>query len=340
MPNRPPRWGGERPEPEPKPFGKVVISRPKSQRAITKHDQFVPETYTGRLTCTLTALTPIHVGSGIYELEGESPVRGVITAEDKVAVPGTSLKGAIRSIAEAISDSCVRITKKEIERNLAVKEARPCDELKSKHRQSDRERAGEAKLCICCSIFGALGYQGRVSFTDARLTKGSLAVHQIQSPYPPRDSARVYKDARGQFNGRKFYYHGEPVASSRGEPYQVITKDSQLEFTMSVESLTAQELCLVLVAMGVFDEMVIKVGGGRQAMLGSVRVTPIRLELQAPETSFLDFSTSGQVIEEDVVKYLLDKVGSANSLINETALDELIKIWEWPSSRRAPTGVY
>lgn len=337
MPDRPQRGGG-RPEPEPKPFGKVVISQPKSQRAITRHDRFVPDADTGKLTCTLTALTPIHVGSGIYELDGERPVRGLITADDKVIVPGTSLKGAIRSIAEAISDSCVRITR--LDRNLAVRDARPCDELKSQHRQSDRGRAREARLCVCCSIFGALGYQGRVSFTDARLVRGSLAVHQIQSPYPPRESARVYKDARGQFNGRKFYYHGEPVASQRGEPYQVITKDSQLEFTMSFESLTKEELCLVLVAMGIFDEMVIKVGGGRQAMLGSVKVTPTKLELQATETSFSNFSAGGEVIEENVVRYLYDRVGNAGSLINQTALDELMEIWEWPSSRRAPTGVY
>lgn len=339
MPDRPQRGGG-RPEPEPKPFGKVVISRPKSQRAITGHDNFVLDTSTGRITCTLTALTPIHVGSGIYELAGENPVRGVITTDGKVIVPGTSLKGAIRSIAEAISDSCVRITRKDIEKNLAVKDVRPCDELKSKHRQSDRERVREPRLCVCCSIFGALGYQGRVSFTDARLVKGTLAVHQIQSPYPPRESARVYKDARGQFNGRKFYYHGEPVASQRGEPYHVITKDSQLEFTMSFESLTAQELCLVLVAMGIFDEMVIKVGGGRQAMLGSVRIEPRQLELRSPRDSFSDFSAGAEVIEENVVKYLFDRVGSARSLINETALDELIQVWEWPSSRKAPTGVY
>jgi len=280
------------------------------------------------------------VGSGIYELEGDNPVRGLITADDKVIVPGTSLKGAVRSIAEAISDSCVRITRKDIERNLAVKEAGPCDEIKSKHRQSDREKAREAKLCVCCSIFGALGYQGRVSFTDARLVKGSVTVHRVQSPYPPRESARIYKDARGQFNGRKFYYHGEPIPSPQGEPYHVITKDSELEFTMSFESLTAQELCLVLVAMGVLDEMVIKIGGGRQAMLGSVKITPTRLELQAPETSFSDFSASGEVIEENVVKYLSEQVGNASSLVNEAAFDELMTIWEWPSSRKAPTGVY
>jgi hypothetical protein len=92
--------------------------------------------------------------------------------------------------------------------------------------------------------------------------------------------------------------------------------------------------------MGVFDEMVIKVGGGRQAMLGSVRVTPTRLELQTPQASFVDFSAGVEVIEEDVVKHLFDCFGSASNLINETALDELAKIWEWPSSRRAPTGVY
>ncbi|MCG3144834.1 MAG: hypothetical protein HONDAALG_02307 [Gammaproteobacteria bacterium] len=329
MPDRPQRGGWRQQEPEPKPFGKVVISKHAARRSLKAedrpHDRFAPGAYTGKLDCFLRALTPIHVGSGIYELVNDDPVRGLITADGKVIVPGTSLKGAVRSIAEAISDSCLRIVRKEIENNLAAK-AGPCKDL--------------AQLCACCSIFGALGYQGRVSFNDARLSKGGVATHQIQSPYPPRDSARFYKDFQRRFNGRKFYFHGEPVAAQRGEPYQVITEDSELEFTVQFESLTADEFCLLMVAMGVLDDVAIKVGGGKQAMLGSVEIHLIRLEIQNTRESFTDFAAGVQVVEEEIVGFLLDKVGKANSLINEDALDELLKIWEYPSDRKAPTGMY
>src|ERR1051325_1605421 len=184
MPDRSMKWGGGHIEPEPKPFGKVTITRNKSRDGLIGHERFARGSYTGNVTCRLNVLTPIHVGSGIYELANDEPVRGLITADGKVIVPGTSLKGAIRSIAEAISDSCVRISRGEIKDNL-VRGVRPCDEIKS----AVREREREPKVCVCCSIFGSLGYQGRVSFTDARLlTENGTAIHQIKSPYPPRNS--------------------------------------------------------------------------------------------------------------------------------------------------------
>jgi CRISPR-associated protein Csm3 len=326
-----PRWSsGQRPEPEPKPFGKVGL-RGKARRSITPHDRFSNE-YTGDLRCTLVATTPIHIGSGIYDLDGENVVRGLMTHGGNPIIPGTSLKGAIRSIAEAISDSCIRVTRRDIANNLEVKDARPCDDLK----------AGEskAKLCVCCSIFGALGYQGRVSFDDARLVRGGVAVHTIQSPYPPRESARSYKNAYRQFNGRKFYYHGEPVPSQKGEPYHVVDKNSELEFSMRFESLTAEELCLVMVAMGIPDDIVIKVGGGKQAMLGSVELFLNSADLQKPASSFEDLAGGRQIIAGDEIKNFIDEIGKASKLIHESSLDELIKIWEHPTSRKAPTGLY
>ncbi|MDQ3012021.1 MAG: RAMP superfamily CRISPR-associated protein [Acidobacteriota bacterium] len=350
MPDRPQRGSWQQQEPEPKPFGKVVLPKHGARRNLKAedrpHDRFKRDTdtdkyYTGKLDCYLRALTPIHVGSGIYELVKDDPVRGLITADGKVIVPGTSLKGAVRSIAEAISDSCLRIARDEIKRNLS-NDVRPCDEVKSSHRQSGQEKNRDPKLCPCCSIFGALGYQGRVSFTDARLIdgKGSTAIHHIQSPYPPRESARFYKDFQRRFNGRKFYFHGEPVAAQRGEPYQVITEDSELAFTLQFESLTAKEFCLLLVAMGVLDDVVIKIGGGKQAMLGSTEIHLTRLELQDPEKSFTEFAAGVHVIQEKITGFLLDEVGSHNTLINEGALDELLKIWEYPTERKSPIGMY
>lgn len=104
MSDRPTSRGRGRDEPEPKPFRMLTITSKKARSGLIGHERFAPCSYTGKLDFRLKALTPIHVGSGIYELDNNEPVRGLITADGKVIVPGTSLKGAIRSIAEAISD--------------------------------------------------------------------------------------------------------------------------------------------------------------------------------------------------------------------------------------------
>lgn len=341
MPDIPGRGRREDNEIEPKPFGKVRLRRGKSIRSVTPHNQFRRGTYTGDLDCTLIAKRPLRVGSGIYELIESGPFHGIVLADGNVVLPGTSLKGAIRATAEAISDSCVRITDpgKRLDERLSQPGASACREVKSKHRDSKAARAGAATLCVCCSIFGGLGYQGRMSFSDATLVAGGTLFHQIPAPYSPQERAGGYKDNHGGYDGRKFYYHGEPISADRGEPYLVIREESELDFVMRFENLTAEEFCLVLTALGMFDDIVIKIGGGKQAMLGSAEIWPNRLELRTPE-SFENFAGGSTVIEENVLDYLRDLVEEKRELVNEEALDELLDIWEWPSSRKAPLGVY
>jgi CRISPR/Cas system CMR subunit Cmr6 (Cas7 group RAMP superfamily) len=333
MPERPFDTDSESLPREPKPFGKLGFVKEKSLGDIIGHNEF-SNTYTGTLTCTLAALTPLHVGSGIYDIQGDRIIRGLVTAGGKVIIPGTSIKGVVRSIAEAISPSCVRIlnSKTKVERNLSVPALSRCADIKPRDRK--------AKLCVSCSMFGALGYQGRIGFDDASLIRGGVSVHSIQSPYPPNERGSRYKDAKGLFDGRKFYYHGEPVDSETGEPYQVIREDSEFRFLMNFESLTPEELCLVLAAMGILDNIVIKMGGGKQAMLGSVEIFVDKLEMRDSKASFEDFSGGTRIIEGDNVQAFFDEIGAASSLVNEDALDELAAIWQHPSSRKAPTGVY
>lgn len=74
------------------------------------HDRYVG--LTGRVYCRLTATTPIFVADS--EDVCEEHVNGKIhrhyrffrDPEDKVAIPGTSLRGAIRTIFEAATNSC------------------------------------------------------------------------------------------------------------------------------------------------------------------------------------------------------------------------------------------
>jgi len=74
------------------------------------HDRYVG--LTGRIHCCLTATTPIFVSDseGIKEDTVNSKVhrhyRFFRDPDDNVAIPGTSLRGAVRSIFEAATNSC------------------------------------------------------------------------------------------------------------------------------------------------------------------------------------------------------------------------------------------
>ena len=74
------------------------------------HDRYAG--LTGRIRCCLTATTPIFVSDseGIKEETVNSKVhrhyRFFRDPNGNVAIPGTSLRGAVRSIFEAVTNSC------------------------------------------------------------------------------------------------------------------------------------------------------------------------------------------------------------------------------------------
>ena len=72
------------------------------------HDRYAGETYSGRLVCKLTTETPVFVGGKqIADIEPKE-VRQ-FEMEGEPAIPGSSLRGLLSSIAEAASNSALRV---------------------------------------------------------------------------------------------------------------------------------------------------------------------------------------------------------------------------------------
>lgn len=179
---------------------------PPANRKRASSDQRL---FSGTLRCHLYCITPVHIGSGSYRYD-ESAQGKVIAdivrdSEDHPVIPGSSLKGSFRAIAEAVSKSCVLFAdvgkekkeklpglagfrrtnalfspapnsywKTEVEpylvpadRDIQVKIEIPKD-------LNHEECRADKGLCPCCAIFGKLGkyskfsYRGRVAFTGAR----------------------------------------------------------------------------------------------------------------------------------------------------------------------------
>jgi hypothetical protein len=226
----------------------------------TGHDRY--SQLTGSIEGVITALSPVHIASGNIELTGRQPslVKAHFRCGDKPTIPGSSLKGAVRSIVEAISNppSCARITHARFDTLPQV--ARQCRD--------------KSKLCIACRMFGAMGYLGRVQFHDAPLSEGETEIVTIPSLFAPRSRERVYFTG-GRVKGRKFYKHGlEGGEPARGNvPIEVCTKGSRFGLRVDFVSLSRDELGLLLAAMGQGDPPLFpKFGGGKPACCGSVRI--------------------------------------------------------------------
>lgn len=193
----------------------------------------------GRLECTLETLTPFLIGSS----QGDGRfIRSGRTHQP--FIPGTSLKGLIRSLAELVGNACIPF---------------PNGYADPKHKLSQAS-SGEGvdwRLDVAARMFGYLDrgqvFAGLVRFTDGELQKpvrelGPFKV-VVGQPQPERHKP-FYPDKER----RKFYHHHVntnslvPAPSSITQTRTVYPLPPGTQFTFKVhfENLREEELALLL----------------------------------------------------------------------------------------------
>lgn len=309
---------------EPKPYDFVPLPERVERIKPAGHDKFKRGLLSGTIVGELVALTPVHVASGNIELTGNNHiplVKAHFRVGSKVAIPGSSLKGVVRSIAEAISRSCVRVQSRTL-RNKLPRGFEPCDLRNTNNR-----------LCPACRLFGAMGYQGQVRFGDALLVERSTSVMLAPSLFAPRTHARIYYGRNGKVVGRKFYFHGKPAKGN--VPLEICEAGSRFRLRIDFSNLTKAELGLLLTAMGQGDpKFTLKLGGAKPACCGSVKV-----EIESVET--WDIADDALGFERSMSKAdCHELVGEAEALLVRTNLERLHGILGKGSQRSCPSQSY
>lgn len=247
----------------PLPDGPVKTERPPG------HHRYGPGRVSGRLQATLTAFAPVHVGSGLLEpASGKYPlIKAHFRSGGQPTLPGSSLKGCVRAVAEALSASYVQVTRsREIDPGLLP----------------PRSRDNPERLDIVQRIFGAFGYQGAVNFGDAP-AEGEMRTEIVPAPplYAPRTQAYSAYFEGSRPRGRKFYPHNDLI---RGDtPLEACPEGTRFALRVDFSNLEPAELGLLLVALGLSGEpghrFRLKIGGGKPAGLGTIEVGEPQLEL-------------------------------------------------------------
>jgi CRISPR/Cas system CSM-associated protein Csm3 (group 7 of RAMP superfamily) len=265
------------PNAEPKPFVSIEIpSRAPEPKPATTHEKFAG--LTGRLELTFTVVSEyLFVGSGAYgfdpNAQGDRPDvwYTFYRRNGQLCVPGTSIKGAIRAIVEAISNSCVSQIR------------RPREQVNS-HHQACRFRDENNSLCPACRLFGTTGYRGRVHFSDF-LPNGEVRsqIVKIGELWEPK---RYDSTKRRFYKSKSFQPTGDSRPRSGFRFVEAVRKETKFQGTLIFENLSEAELGLLFHALGwaVEGERVIiafapKVGGAKPRCFGSVQFNPIGLHL-------------------------------------------------------------
>ena len=277
------------------------------------HEKF--RGHTGEAEFEIEVISPLHVGSGYFELSEDARlnsgrvVRGIVKRENNPIIPGTSIKGMVRSIYEAITSSCLRCIKKDANeakskiprwliQQMTQSGAPNKEYVKVELKEVDRFKGCEykegAKLCPACSLFGAMGYKGRISFSDAILKeskkKQMVEVPALQSPHlhmVGTPSVEGSKIVVSKLKGRKFYRQS---SRRRGnEPVDYIPEKSKLSFKMHFENLEEKELGGIFLCLGLDNSFIPRLGGGKTIGLGKIKVSLSKLEVWDTEKLFLSY---------------------------------------------------
>lgn len=282
---------GDRPPPPPPAYHFLPESTPRSvarPQAPPPHDALRADRLTGVLQLALTTVDAVHIGSGATAMretqQGLEIAQAMVlmqVGEDRLPVlPGSSLKGAVRSLVEAVTSSC-----------KLEGECRP--------------------LCLACGLFGYAykrdHFAARVGFSDA-LPRGEVdeGLSRLPSPFSPR--------IRG---GRKIYQPRPGTPLTGRVPYEVIAAGQSFFCELQVVNLTEAELGLVLLCLGFSGpsapRFCLRVGGGKFAGLGRVRCDVPRLSLrrgyQSPLPEVVTGPAAAQRVEALVGAFTPDETG-------------------------------
>lgn len=209
-----------------------------------------------RFTLMLENTGPLLIKSGITTLAGAdmTPVKVFRHNDWEVYIPGSSLKGVVRSHLEKIG------------RSIAPA-AKICNPLNIKPNDADhscgatfQERGGASitneevyrQSCPMCRLFGSTFFIGRIAIGDAYLASDSSG--HIER----RDGVGIDRQTGGAYQGAKF-------------DLEVVSPGARFLAPIFLRNFEIWQLGAILTAVQDLQDGIIRLGSGRSRGLGAVR---------------------------------------------------------------------
>jgi len=221
-----------------------------------------------KLRLKIETLSYIHIWSGMYSEKGGFVYKTFIKSNGKYIIPGSSLKGCVRTIAEMVSYSCMGVAAN--------------DQTKEKM-SVEKWHKDKGKRCIVCDMFGAPGNKSKLIFHDFTVVSEEdssqitelICIPPSFEPHP--HECDDYKDKNGRFKGYKIYNHGEfkNASPDNGIWIEAVKPGVRFEGEIWLRADLRQEqkelLCFSLGLSG----FALKIGYGKNHYLGSIRISAV-----------------------------------------------------------------
>ncbi len=308
--------------------------------------------YAGKLNFDIYAETPLFVAdpSGASS-DPRRPALSMRNAQGAYIIPGSSLKGLLRSVVETLGNGCMTLFDGDYERGAVRYRGNVPSNFQHCEKNSD--------LCIACRIFGMLKertggvFLGKVNIGDAVADPARIFLYEpmytavLVEPKPHHDA--FYLDqTRTYIAGRKFYFHHSPgykpltapkLILFGGRPanrfIQPLDYDTRFAARINFTNLEASELGALLMAITLEEGMRHKIGYGKPLGLGSVQLVPTSLTLvdyTARYTQADDPESGMKTLDgNDMWNRFYDFIDAfTQSHLSSQSFADLKRIWRWP----------
>lgn len=324
----------------PKPYD--FVSFPATKPTLSKpigHDQYQRGRLHGVLYLTLQVQTALHVSTGITALGSDVgshlPLIKTMTTTlgQQLVLQGSSLKGCVRSAYESITNSTLAIS------TGRYRDKIPPDRLPSRDK---------TKLCPASRVFGAMDWQGLVSFSDAKCLAAQPSVGFMPSLYSPHPDSPIYT-VRGRVPGRKFYYNMTKAVDSgeqRGIPVQQASRSYLFETVVHYKNLLPEELGILLLILGQDPQspITLKVGGGKPIGMGTMTVEVTAIEqFQDVTQRYHQYKVDNAKLTDRTMQDFMKRqiaVAHASKLLEKEQWQQLATILKYPGEQEPPEGMY
>lgn len=319
-------------------FVPTDFSKPPQRSKPLTHEKF--QGRAGRIECRLTAETPIFIPENRERLEEfEHEPQTFITRSGLPVIPGSSLKGLLRSLVETVGNGCYLLFDGKYERRRT--------DYSRKLPEAFHNCSKLEELCIACRMFGMLERRkvllGNVSVSDARTRPGEYTEHDpiytkpLMTPKPRHQA--FYLNEHGQIAGRKFYFHSpnQIQTDTRKTPYNQhicpLNPGSRFTFTVDFQNIRDAELAVLLYALVLEQnppkrEMRHKIGLAKPVGLGSVKIEITKISLIDYQRRYTTSAAPDELTGRDCEAYLAEQLAPLAADDSDT-LTALRTIWAW-----------
>jgi CRISPR/Cas system CSM-associated protein Csm3 (group 7 of RAMP superfamily) len=348
-------------------FVPIDTEHPPERRNPVWHNVLAPndahpgKLHSGYLYLYIKAETPLFIRDASSPVQDpQYPGEHIRNKAGEQIIPGTSLKGLLRSVVETLCSGCMTVfhMPREYTQNPVPPGFAYCQ--------------NNTSLCIACRLFGMMQagkrnaevFLGKVNIGDAVVYEDSLRFYvpiytAVLDTPKPRHRA-FYLDLQGRYiAGRKFYFHhsDEPRTENRlieirnkpggyrNQHIEPLNFGTEFSARIDFTNLEADEFAALMLAIALQPDMRHKIGYGKPIGLGSVRIDATELDLIDYSKRYTAFR-SGRGMSKYGIDEITDLVNEHMASFNDPqvrehwqrfsaqpALQQLHRIWQWPPDK-------